>query len=391
MLYHHVWIELVSAGMDRYEVTRPGLPHELRDPEMPPVERVRKALNYLDRIRNTTCGVMLHWILKDLYGVEALDARNIEQACALVEERGCDPAWQERVLREYSQMDCNVTVEYSGKPSCSPRILRAAEGMPVNLTSGKQSPQEILAGMDRTLGREVRSAADFRALIARHVRENLPPECRYVACWVPPFINHESANDAEVSRVIGEVRNGREPDSRELGRVSCFGVAGLIEELRKTPIRVIQLFVGAEVLPPHQAITQWSESLPGCVGRLAGQFEDFHFNLVSASDHFTQDMAILAKHVPNISVAGYWWHTLYPFYIRKAIETRLDMVPINKVAGFFSDAYHSEWCYPKLKLVKQILAEVLIERIQKGWYTLDAAQEIVNRWFYQNPKEIFRV
>ena len=107
--------------------------------------------------------------------------------------------------------------------------------------------------------------------------------------------------------------------------------------------------------------------------------------------YFFQDLAILAKHLPNISVAGYWWHTFYPFYIRKSLETRLDIVPSNKIIGFFSDAYHSEWCYPKLKLVKHILGDILIERVERGWYTLAVALDIINKLLYENAVRIYRL
>ena len=89
------------------------------------------------------------------------------------------------------------------------------------------------------------------------------------------------------------------------------------------------------------------------MARLANRFPDLRFSLSAASDLFIQDQATLAKHLPNVSVAGYWWHTLYPGSIRSSLESRLDMIPMNKIVGFFSDAYHAEWVYPKLKLVKQ--------------------------------------
>src|SRR5512133_3324426 len=69
VLYHHIWIELVSSGMNRFELTRAGLPHEMVDPEMPPIERVRLALPYLPNIQNTVSGMFLRWILQDLYGL----------------------------------------------------------------------------------------------------------------------------------------------------------------------------------------------------------------------------------------------------------------------------------------------------------------------------------
>ena len=123
----------------------------------------------------------------------------------------------------------------------------------------------------------------------------------------------------------------------------------------------------------------------------SGRFDDFQFNLSTASDVHTQDLGVLAKHVPNISVAGHWWHTLYPAYIRKAVETRIDMVPMNKIVAFFSDAYHAEWCCPKLRLIKEIWCEVLTERVTRGWMDLPTAEDLIEHAFYLNPKRIYGV
>jgi hypothetical protein len=186
------------------------------------------------------------------------------------------------------------------------------------------------------------------------------------------------------------VRSHEQVSQEEVGAFCIYGLTRLLELLRKTSIRLIQLIVGAEVLLPHRSVTQWDGAFCGSMGRLANRFEDFHFSLSAASDAFTQDLGILAKHLPNISVAGYWWHTLYPFYLRKSLETRLDMVPLNKIIAFFSDAYHAEWCYPKLKLVKQVLLEILNERVARGWYSTELALRIVRQLFYENPMAIYR-
>jgi len=80
LLYHHLWIELISSGMDQFEVTKSGFPHELVDPEIPPLERVKRAVQYLPCIRNTTVGLFFRWIMKDLFNMEdALGERNIEK------------------------------------------------------------------------------------------------------------------------------------------------------------------------------------------------------------------------------------------------------------------------------------------------------------------------
>ena len=61
----------------------------------------------------------------------------------------------------------------------------------------------------------------------------------------------------------------------------------------------------------------------------------------------------------------------------------------NSTDGFFSDAYHLEWVYPKLKLVKQILGSILEERVDNGWYNLETATRIIRTILYDSPKKIF--
>jgi len=65
------------------------------------------------------------------------------------------------------------------------------------------------------------------------------------------------------------------------------------------------------------------------------------------------------------------------------------MVPMNKIVAFLSDAYHIEWCYPKLKMVKALWGEVLSERVAKGWMEAGTAVELVRAAFWENPARIY--
>ncbi|MGC9318073.1 MAG: hypothetical protein ACP5KN_08565 [Armatimonadota bacterium] len=388
VLYHHVWIELVSSGMGQYEVTKAGLPHEVADPEMDPAERVRRAIPHLTNIANTTLGTYLRWLMRDLYGLEGeLSEANLEAALSSVAERAGDPEWIDEVLLGHCGIEHSITVAGGREPALR-RIHRGVEAGCVNIVSGKRSARETLASCERDFGRDIRCAADLREYITRYVGQ-LPEGMRFVGVWALPSLTAGRAADDGVDATLRKVRDGESLTGAETGGYSYFAITALLDALRETPVRTIQLICGAEVLPPHRAITHWAPSFSGAVARMAGDYEDFHFNLSSAADQYTQDLGILAKHIPNISVAGYWWHTLYPFYIRKSVETRIDMVPMNKIIAFFSDAYHIEWCYPKLKMIKQIWAEVLTERVARGWLTAGAAEELIERAFHENPMRIY--
>jgi len=386
--YHHVWIELVSSGMGQSEVTASGLPQELRDPQMPPLDRARRILAYLPGIANTTLGLFLRWILRDLYGIGQLTAANLVETAALVEARGEDPAWAEDLLRKRCGIEASVSVEDTGVPY-SPSLLRAREIYITNLVSGKYSPPEILSQWEQQFGREIRDVQDYVAFVDGVVDTAGLTDHRFVGLWTLPYISADPPDEEAITAVLRKARDRLPLHAEEIGGFATFGLVRLLEALRRTPIRLIQVIVGAEVLPPHRSITHWNGAFTGSLARLAGRFEEFHFSLSSASDLYTQDVGILAKHLPNVSVAGYWWHTLYPFYLKKSLETRLDMIPLGKIVAYFSDAYHAEWCYPKLKMVKQVVGEIVQERMARGWYDLDTALRIIQHIFYENPKRIY--
>jgi len=393
-LYHHLWIELVSTGMDQFEVTKSGYPHELVDPEMPPCERVKLAAKYLPNISNTTVGMFFRWIMLDLFDIkDEIEEKNIEEIFHRVGERCADPSWGEKVLQDYCGIECSITVNNNSTPS-SKRLLQGKEGVPVNIVReyivrGKETPKEVIGSMENDYGKEINRVSDYLDYLQSFSRQFLKSNYKFAGIWIIPNITDEMSEGKYIDGIIRKSKLGKQLSQVETGSFCYFGVVNFLQQLRKSEIRTVQILTGAHVLPPHRSITRWNSSFVESMGKIAYEYEDFHFNISSATDIYTQDLGVLAKHVPNISVAGYWWHTLYPFYIKKSLETRLDMVPMNKIIGFFSDTYHSEWCYPKLKLVKSILQEILMERISRGWYDTQLAVSIIEKLFYLNPKNIY--
>ena len=67
---------------------------------------------------------------------------------------------------------------------------------------------------------------------------------------------------------------------------------------------------------------------------------------------------------------------------------RLDMVPVNKQVGFFSDAYVVEWSYAKSIIVRKQMARVLAEKVRQGQYTLDEAVKVAREILYETPQTL---
>ncbi len=101
-----------------------------------------------------------------------------------------------------------------------------------------------------------------------------------------------------------------------------------------------------------------------------------------------QSLCTLARELPNFSLAGYLWHNFFPDVIRQVISERLDMVPLNKQVGFFSDAYCVEWTYGKTVLVRKQLARVLADRVSQGQYTGKQALKVARSILFDTPQTL---
>ncbi len=150
---------------------------------------------------------------------------------------------------------------------------------------------------------------------------------------------------------------------------------------------VFQFSLGAEPLPfetGSRLSQQTVAQLPDMIGRHPG----LRFQCFLASHHANQSLCTLARELPNLSLAGYWWHNFFPATIVRIIEERLDMLPTNKQVGFFSDAYCVEWTYAKLCIVRQAIGTRPGPQGEPGQYSREDAVAIARAILFDSPRSL---
>ncbi len=150
---------------------------------------------------------------------------------------------------------------------------------------------------------------------------------------------------------------------------------------------VFQFSIAAEPLP-FETGSRLSQRTIGQVAEMVARHPRLRFQCFVASRHANQSFCTLARELPNFSLAGYWWHSFFPHIIRQIMAERLDMLPVNKQVGFFSDAYCVEWVYGKVLLVRKQLARVLAEKIEQGQYSRDDAVAIAKAILFESPQTL---
>ena len=116
--------------------------------------------------------------------------------------------------------------------------------------------------------------------------------------------------------------------------------------------------VGAEALP-FETGSRLSQATIGQIGEFVARHTGLQFECLLASRHADQAFCGLARELPNLTMVGYWWHNFYPEAIRQVMAERLDMLPVNRQIGFFSDAYTIEWVYGKARMVRRQMRDCL--------------------------------
>ncbi len=153
-------------------------------------------------------------------------------------------------------------------------------------------------------------------------------------------------------------------------------------------IGVVRDLPGAS--PPDYAISFRQEGLLELC-RFFGAYRDVDFHLISAYRFQSQELVIIAKNYPNVHLVGYWWYCFYPESILHQLLERLELIPMGKLCGFFSDAYVLEWIYGKAALVRKTTQEALEYMVRRGFYTEELAEEIVRAIFLENPTRLYQL
>lgn len=374
-LYHMVGSDLCSAGW--------------QEPvHADPTELMESALPYFPYIRNTSCYFGVRAILRDLYEFDDdLTEDNWQAVNECIVERSSDVDWGREILKQAGivraitalsnraggQPDDCLQYTYETSSFAGPLqdnredspLLELEQASDRSLTSLEEVTQALEAflveiplnevitytfGMGVDLEFPEVSESDMAAAVERRRRDNLTPGDRHL------FAGY----------LLRRVLDYLEPHDEEIA--FQFSYAG-------------ERFI-------HRTVPRYSINSVMAVGELVRSYPKLRFNLLLAAQPSHQLWCILAREMPNLSFAGYWWHCFFPGLIAQLIRDRLDMVALNKQVGFFSDAYCAEWAYAKAVIVRQELARVLAEKIESGQYSLDTALEIARQILYQTPQSL---
>jgi glucuronate isomerase len=400
LLYHMVVSDLYAAGC-------PSGHRLTQYPEWPTQqeaqERIRAALPFLSHIRNTSSCWAVRMILADLYDwQEPLTPANWQRADAMIRERADDRAWHHSILDRLHIERTGTEIARRGSGQDDERLQYALEwGFFTRCQWGEfdtalyelercwgrtpESPSTIGSGSRPATERTIHTLDDVHAAVSHYVDSIPYGQILSTATHISTDIDLRTVGDAAMQAALSR-RSRAGKEERDI-YASYINEAFLTALARHGKEIVFQFSLGAEPLP-WETGSRLSQATVAQLAEMIGRHPELRFQCFLSSRHANQSMCTLARELPNLSLAGFWWHNFFPDIIRQVMAERLDMLPANRQIGFFSDAYCVEWTYGKAIIVRKQLSRVLADKIEQGQYSRNDALLVARAILYESPQAL---
>lgn len=389
MSYHWVQTELRAVGMPTVDL----------DTALPPDERVRRAIPFLKRMRNTAMAWCFYRILRDLYDFQDPDLTdtNYLDLCDKVAATGRDPSWASTVLHDRCNIRAFVTSlgNKSADPSKNPDdaffMLDAhylfCPGVATDLEPffvGRMTKGAYYEALSSLFDGERPSTTErLERLLKDWLDRTITGRVRFSNTFIPI---EQRFSPPDPSRARRALTHAAESDVDALVRFVSWKVLEWHHENRKA----FQIAVGAEYfICDGKSIPRFQETWTSEMARAFHHFAGARFDLMMASDVLTHDVCVLARQFPNVYTSGYWWHNFFPGTIEKAVGLRMQIAPMTKFGGFLCDAYYVEWTYGKLQVVRKAMAAALAHLVEAGYYEEEDLPPILHQVLHDTPRDLY--
>jgi hypothetical protein len=399
LLYHMAISDLISAGC-------PSRSRLSEEPDAAEAEvRIIEALPYLPYVQNTSISWGIRIILKDLYGwTEPITADNWKRIDAMIRERASDPTWPAQMMRKVGIRRASTEL-WRGRDGRADNLLQYSlewafftraqwgvndiplfelenawnqpgPGAPLPITIGDNKPK---------LARTIHTLEDVHAALDHYVAQIPYHRVLSTAQHISTDINYRDVSESEMAAAVA----GRDQATTlERDIYASYILEAFLKRLEAHGNEIVYQFsLGAEPLPFETGSKLRQETIFQ-LATILTRHPRLRFQVFLSSEHANQALCTLARELPNLSLAGYWWHNFFPGIIRKVMSDRLDMLAVNKQIGFFSDAYCVDWQYAKVLLVRKQLAQVLAGKVEQGQFTIDEALIIAREILYHTPQTL---
>lgn len=132
-------------------------------------------------------------------------------------------------------------------------------------------------------------------------------------------------------------------------------------------------------------------SKPTHLVNLLKQYPNVNFVFYHGGFPYGGELTTIIKNFPNAWLDLSWLYIISPGYAKHFLHEWLETIPANKIMAFGGDGRNGEGTYGHLVFAKQIVTEVLVEKVRSGYFKEQEAKDIAKMLFYDNAVEFYHL
>jgi len=377
VFFYHVAAQAMIAA---------GMPPDLTHGGRPAEDRIKDALPYLARIRNTT----MFWVIKHTlarihdFDADDLSWPNWEALCRTFRETSGRPGWARHVLCEKAKLSLTIT----SMPHSRDEIAPDQRDFMDYTCEQPITSSDLLGLLEHRAAGPITTTAALNEAVEAHIEDRVRAGAGSFTYWPPRGFGCPPETPPDVDAVL-DARARKQPLSPDqlpaLDGAVAFRSLALLAEKRLPLVMCLGITIGEH----RRTLLRHDPAESGEVMKMLLRYPEIDFFLMLGNVAQSHELCTVAKQLPNAYLACSWWHGMYPAYAERELVERLEMIPYTRLVAVITDAYSAEWSVARSILSRYVLANVLWGKVQAGEYTEAFALEIAQAMLFDNPARAF--
>lgn len=372
--------DLVSAGMSREEY------NSLINDSISVADKWKIIEPYWNKTKNTAYSRNTLMIAKEVYGVNDLNSSTVELLSAKIKEAYKNPNWSSEVF-DKAKIDYTISdgfwIHGGGPWELKNDKIRFVTRFDeyLNLWS-----DELLKNLSKKAEYEIKTLTDLENSLVKEFDWAVKKGVVGVKCGMAYLrpLNFEEVSRENAEKVFNElVKQGWSVNSKQL---NDYMMHQIIKQAEKNNLPMI-FHTGLQA--GNGNIIE--NSKPTHLVNLLRLYPKVNFVFYHGGFPYGGELTAIIKNFPNAWLDLSWLYIISPTYAKNYLHEWLEAIPANKIMAFGGDASGAEASYAHLVIAKQVVSQVLIEKVQTGYLKEQEAKDIAKMIFYDNAVNFYKL
>jgi len=333
--------------------------------------------------KNTAYNRVVLLTIKELFGIDKLDETTVELLSSKIRE-AYKTDWFNYVVEEKCKADF-VIVDGNDRSYGDPAKFRYVQRFGYYGFSSKKDFENLA----KQNGMKIQSVDDLTASLEKDFQKAV--EKGFVAVKNGTAYSrtqfYDDVNKETAQKVFTKIQNSENPLPFDVVKPLSDYMWHRTIELARKYNKPIQIHTGLQAGDGNYI----ENSNPALLANLFLKYRDVKFILFHGGYPYGGELASLAKNFQNVYIDLCWLYIISPSYSERYLHEWLETVPANKIMAFGGDYHNIENVYGHLLFAKEIVANVLIEKVNDGYFSEEEAIKFANMMLHDNAVNLFKL